>query len=450
MRLLKTLVLASFLALIAPLAEASFHIMSIREVYAGSVANPKSQYVVLQMRTSGQNFLSFSNGMDFYAADGTLVGSGHVAFTHDVASEADQSFILIATAEATAEFGVNPDFTIPALMDRRGGRVCFDSYDCFAWGNYTGPTNRCHGLSSANLCITGTPFRATEGLASGRAARRDISAGNPALLEPSDNTVSAQGAAGDDTGDSAADFDYAPDPKPTNNFGTAAAAPTLGKGVAFANFNTVGKLLLSRRGPVAQEGVLRLTPSETAPTKSSAWVRLRQPVAKGFDTTFRFRITPTATSAEGFAFVIQNESNSSLGTGGGHLGYEGITNGIAIEFDTRRSTATEIGVGDPAGNRVSIHTLGEAANSASESASVATSAALTLDDGNVHTARVRYVQATGRLVVVLDTVNVVETKLSIARQLDLTRNAAFVGFTSGSGKGVGDHDILSWTLTSSP
>ncbi|HKY90816.1 MAG TPA: L-type lectin-domain containing protein [Nevskiaceae bacterium] len=432
--------------LLAPAVEAAFHIMSVREVYAGSVANPNSQYVVLQMRAGSQRFVG-GHAVDVYDAAG--VRTNQFIFGEAVDNGDNQAYILVATAQAAAEFGVTPDLTMTPVLDRRGGRVCFDTYDCFAWGNYTGPANRCDGTSSANLCITGTPFRATEGLASGRAARRDISAGDPNLLEPNDNSVDSSGAAGDDTGDSARDFDYAPDPRPTTNAGAFPAAPAVGDGLNFTDFDTVGSLRLSRKGPKAEGGVLRLTPVERAPARVSAWHRLRQPVSEGFDTTFRFRITPSETASEGFAFVIQNESNSSLGTGGGKLGYQNITNGVAIEFDTRRSGDAEIGQGDPRGNRVSIHTQGEAANSASEAASLDTSVALpALDDGAVHTARVRYVPGTpGTLRVIVDGTNVVQVRLNLPKRLDLTKGAAFVGFTSGSGKGLGDNDILSWKFT---
>jgi hypothetical protein len=38
--------------------------------------------------------------------------------------------------------------------------------------------------------------------------------------------------------------------------------------------------------------------------------------------------------ADGFAFVIQNESPVALGLAGRGLGYEGINNALAIEVDT--------------------------------------------------------------------------------------------------------------------
>jgi len=48
--------LAGGLAL-APAASASFHEISIREVYPGSLAQPDSDYVELQMYFGGQQFV---------------------------------------------------------------------------------------------------------------------------------------------------------------------------------------------------------------------------------------------------------------------------------------------------------------------------------------------------------------------------------------------------------
>lgn len=439
------------IGLVAPVAQAGFHLMSIREVYAGSNTNPNSQYVLLQMRAASQKFVS-GHSVDVYDAAGNFVS--RTTFSNSVLNSVNQEFILVGTTQAAAEFGVPVDLTMPANLSRAGGRVCFESLDCVAWGNYTGPSNRCKTssgtLTTAVLCETGTPFRATEGIANGRAARRDISRGDPNLLEPASNTPAPDGTLGDDTANSSADFFYTSDPKPTNNAQTTFAPPAIGTGIKLPNFTNTSNLVISS-GPVVQAGVLNLTPIETAPAAVSVWHKLRQPVSNGLETTFQFRITPNGGGkSEGFAFVIQNESNSSLGGGGGKLGYDGITNGIAVEFDTRKSSATEIGAADPVGNRIDVHSLGTAANSASQLASLGSVEVANLDDGNVHLARIKYTprDPVGTLEVFLDNVQfpVIQAFVDLTTELEITRNAAFVGFTSGSGSGVGDNEILDWTL----
>ena len=52
---------------------------------------------------------------------------------------------------------------------------------------------------------------------------------------------------------------------------------------------------------------------------------------QSFTTNFSFQMT--SASADGMAFVIQNGAATSLGLGGGGLGYEDIGNSVAVKFD---------------------------------------------------------------------------------------------------------------------
>ncbi|HZN69512.1 MAG TPA: PA14 domain-containing protein [Tepidisphaeraceae bacterium] len=57
--------------------------------------------------------------------------------------------------------------------------------------------------------------------------------------------------------------------------------------------------------------------------------------SNGFTTQFDFVIPEgTANPADGFAFVIQRNAPTSIGGGGGGIGYSGIGNSIAVKFDT--------------------------------------------------------------------------------------------------------------------
>ena len=57
---------------------------------------------------------------------------------------------------------------------------------------------------------------------------------------------------------------------------------------------------------------------------------------------------------DGFAFVVQNQAPTALGAQGMELGYGGIQNSLAIEFDTWYNPETL----DPMENHVSVHTKG--------------------------------------------------------------------------------------------
>jgi hypothetical protein len=88
---------------------------------------------------------------------------------------------------------------------------------------------------------------------------------------------------------------------------------------------------------VLLEDRLRLTIDQ--PDQSgAAWLLEKQQVQQGFEATFDWQITKTRQrGADGFAFVIQNTNNVALGAGGSGIGYSGIANSIAVEFDTTQN-----------------------------------------------------------------------------------------------------------------
>ena len=126
---------ALLLAAAATPAAATFHLIYIREVYVGPVADPNAQYVELQMYAAGENALQ-GHALTVYGPTGTLVGT--VTFPADVANGANQAYVLIGTTEAATKFGVAADLTMTALLDPAGGKVCWADVDCFSWGNYSG------------------------------------------------------------------------------------------------------------------------------------------------------------------------------------------------------------------------------------------------------------------------------------------------------------------------
>jgi Big-like domain-containing protein len=182
---------------------ASFHDVSVKEIYGGSVANPNARYVVLQAWIGGQNFVA-GHTLSFFDAAGTSTGS--VTFPGNVSNGDDQMTMLIATPEAQTLFGVTPDLTMTAsMLTPSGGKVCWEIWDCVAWGNFAGP-----------FTDVGTPFNVAGGIPTGQAIRRrmDIS-GLPTNLDFTD-----------DTNDCANDF-RATAPYPINNAGQAPAPSTL-------------------------------------------------------------------------------------------------------------------------------------------------------------------------------------------------------------------------------
>jgi hypothetical protein len=187
----------------ASAAQASYHLMKIREVGQGAVGT--GDYVVLQMYANGQNFVgSNSAKIQTYNAAGAVQST--FTFTSDVPFGDSQRTIYVARNEMIT-FPATPDVITPDLVLTNEGAVCFgqtfganQAIDCVSYGNFP-------GVMGGDPSPMGTPAPAP---AAGQALLRSITPGCPTLLEASD-----------DTNNSLADFAIAAQ-NPRNN----AAAPT--------------------------------------------------------------------------------------------------------------------------------------------------------------------------------------------------------------------------------
>jgi cysteine-rich repeat protein len=196
-------------AVLAFPAWATFHEMDVAEVFPGTAASPNAQYVVIQMYAPGQNLVG-GHALTVFNASGTLVST--FTFPANVGNGANQAKILIATTEAQSFFGLSADLTMSAALLSAGGEVCWaGTIDCVAWGAYTGSATG-----------VGTPYLATSGLKSGKAAKRRLDiAGSASVLD-----------AGDDTNNSANDFiEGLPAPRNNANVDGTIPAATCGNGV---------------------------------------------------------------------------------------------------------------------------------------------------------------------------------------------------------------------------
>jgi hypothetical protein len=183
----------------APPAAATFHLIKVREVYAGA---ENDSYVELQMYASGQYLLG-GHSMTQYDAGGALVHKS--TFASSVANFANQSTILIGDTAVQSKFGVAPDLIDSELsVPAAGGAVCWNAgglpADCVAWGDFEGGPS----FETATGTSAGSPA-SPSGITAGKAIRRTIEPGCPTLLEESD-----------DTNDSATDFSEVT-PAPRNN-----------------------------------------------------------------------------------------------------------------------------------------------------------------------------------------------------------------------------------------
>lgn len=184
---------------IAPAAEATFHLIKVREVHPSS---GQDSYVELQMYAGAQNFLT-GHAMTVYDSAGSLDHTS--TFSSGVANGQNQRTVLIGDSEVAASFGVAPDLVDSALsIPAAGGAACWNAgglpADCVAWGNFSGGA----ALQTATGTTVGSPV-SPGGVTAGKAIRRTIEPGCPTLLEESDDSDS-----------SAADFAEVT-PAPRNN-----------------------------------------------------------------------------------------------------------------------------------------------------------------------------------------------------------------------------------------
>jgi len=178
------------------------------------------------------------------------------------------------------------------------------------------------------------------------------------------------------------------------------------------------------------------------------WYPFQLKVLQGFSTTFRFQVQLGTLNAgtgspQGFAFLIQSSSALAQGGSANQLGYGGIPQSLAIEFDSN----IDLNLNDPGYNHVSAHTRYAAANDASESASIGISSAnppMTFTNGSVHTVRITYqpgqqssssATTTGWIRVYMNQVlsPVMQAQVNMNQLGNALGGAAWVGFSAGQG-----------------
>ena len=219
-----------------------------------------------------------------------------------------------------------------------------------------------------------------------------------------------------------------------------AARAQCGQAFDFANFSSVTDLNLVSQALVVDDR-LHLTQTGLG-GEGAAWYAVSKATLDGgFRTSFRFAIQNG--TADGFAFVIQDDANDTVGSGGSGLGYAGIPRSVAIEFDT-------FFFGDEfQGMHVSVQTDGQSGNSDADAFSLAHAFLPdSVTDGEFHDVKIEYTP--GVLYVWLDGEPILFCPLDL-NTLDggssLFSDCAWVGFTAGAGSATADQVIESWSFT---
>ena len=238
--------------------------------------------------------------------------------------------------------------------------------------------------------------------------------------------------------------------------------------VTFTNFCDVSILQINGNAQQTNTSdgcVLELTPA-TYTQAGSAFLKAPLPLTTNasFSTFFSFRLSKGygtdvdgVAGADGISFIIQTFTNN-IGSLGGGLGYQGISNSVAIEFDTWYNDNPELGIVDPqlpAGQTNANGTTGDGnhvgvdVNGSLDSIAYA-HIPIPMNNSNVWYAWIDYNGATSNLQVRVSETNSRPVVANLTNTINvlsyLGKNTAYVGFGGGTGSAYNQEDILSWQI----
>lgn len=226
------------------------------------------------------------------------------------------------------------------------------------------------------------------------------------------------------------------------------AQPALAATIVFNGFSDTSGLTIN--GDAAAFTARGRTVMRVTPTRffQSGSVFSTSPItfgpSYGFSTRFTFNFNDTrGGGADGLVFVIQPKGNSVGGSGGG-IGYGGIGNSLGVEFDNFNNIPIDSGSQNHIGIDLNGSLLSVAQNSRLPFA---------LDSGVDLTSWIDYNGATQTIEVRLNNSNVRPLAALLSYRFDLAATIgspnAFVGFTSGTGGGSANHDLVNWEFRDS-
>ncbi|MBK1989788.1 DUF4114 domain-containing protein [Sphaerospermopsis aphanizomenoides BCCUSP55] len=162
-----------------------------------------------------------------------------------------------------------------------------------------------------------------------------------------------------------------------------------------------------------------------------------------FSTNFSFSISDSkglgdedGAGADGIAFIISPTEN--IGSPGGGIGYEGLNNTVVIELDTYNNGGQD----QDNGNHIGINLNGNTTSV------VQTNIPTRFNNGEIWNVWIDYDGTSQRLEARVSQDSNRPTEATVSATVNipevLGQDEFFVGFTSATGGGMGNHDILSW------
>ncbi|MDA3843885.1 MAG: T9SS type A sorting domain-containing protein [Candidatus Kapabacteria bacterium] len=230
---------------------------------------------------------------------------------------------------------------------------------------------------------------------------------------------------------------------------------------AYADFKTSEHLDFVGKAQ-KRDSVIHLTRSMLKES-GGIWIDDKVNVADGFTASFAFRLIdghdasiPEASpeGADGIAFVIQNSEKNALGRIASAMGYAGIKNSIAIEYDTFCNDDLQItSNNDPNGSHVAIQSAGFDMNTQVHGEDVTLAMADDIPefvaDARKYYSKIEYDPTESRIKVYIDTVPelitpvIVKEDFNLSELLDLEfGKQAWIGLTAATGDGRQIHELV--------
>ena len=214
-----------------------------------------------------------------------------------------------------------------------------------------------------------------------------------------------------------------------------------------------GALTFAGSGALAN-GALRLTNSGSS--DGAAWYNTKLSTTS-FTTAFAFQISTLAgqymggMGGDGITFTIQNDAGNAVGSNATGLGYQGITNSVALKFDLvpwDGTWASNLAAGNEELDSIGVFSGGAAPTTPASDLSMT---GVQLRDGDVFQASVAY-NGTTLAVTLVDMTAIQHWTATESYTVNIPSavgaNTAWFGFTGGSGGNVpasSFQNILWWT-----
>ncbi|WP_299754290.1 T9SS type A sorting domain-containing protein [uncultured Pontibacter sp.] len=184
------------------------------------------------------------------------------------------------------------------------------------------------------------------------------------------------------------------------------------------------------------ENCYQLT-TATANQQGQVWSVSTIDLSKSFEITFNINLGNNDNGADGVAFGFQRVATNPVytsGSGGGGLGFSGITPSVGIEFDTYQNGS------DPAEDHLNFFLNGNLGTPVTAQVQMSNANANT-EDGKDHAVKVIWVKETNTMAVYFDGVLRSSYTSDIIKQVFGSNPNVYFGFTGSTGGAVNNQSV---------